>query len=112
MKKYLVITADTNDGDYITALNEITSEQLFLIQHIIDAIKAFKPYGDKWKHTTNYSNGDFVRKDLGEKTAEELYGQIPGFELFQEFIPVLDNNGIHTITNITVLEIFNETKLL
>jgi len=38
--KYIYITADTNDGDYIHELSEISDEHLEEIQPVIDAIKA------------------------------------------------------------------------
>ena len=31
MKKYIIITADTNDGDYVIEKSEITDEQIIKI---------------------------------------------------------------------------------
>ena len=79
MKKKIIIIADCNDGDYITSIQDITEKELNIIQPIIDAIKAFKPYTGKsetseWTHGNNYPSGNCYREDLGEKSAEDLYG--------------------------------------
>lgn len=117
MKQYIEITADTNDADYVNNRCEITNEELELIKPVIQAIKDFKPYVSKtedgkmdWKHDHNYPNGEFVREDLGEKTAEELYGHLEGFEIFNDFCPY-GEYGIHTIESIVILKA-EETKLL
>ena len=108
MKKFILIKADTNDADYITSKNEITDDQIELIKPVIQAIKDFKPYSTKtirwsdWTHDNNYPNGECCRKDLGEKSAEELYGHLKGFELFNDLIPG-DEYGINTIEEIVII---------
>ena len=118
--KYLNITADTNDGDYISNLSEISEEELEKILPVIEAIKNFKPYtvniteGDwshDWTHNNNYPVGDCHRKGSGEKSAHELYGHLPGFHLFDYMVPY-NEYGIHTITSIELLEVTDKKELL
>lgn len=113
MKK-LIIIADYNDADYITNIQDITEKELNLIQPVIDAIKAFKPYKGKseWDHGNNYPSGDCCREDLGEKSAESMYGHLTGFEMFNDMVPRDEYYGLHTIKHITLLEVSKETKLL
>jgi len=111
MKK-LIVKADTNDGDYITAVNEITEEEFYLISEVIDAIKQFKPYEEirfdiSWKHESNYPIGECHRSDLGEKSVEEMYGHLKGFKLFNDKFVPYNEYGIHTIKSI---ELINESK--
>lgn len=98
MTKYIIITADTNDGDYATEKSVITDEQIKLILPIIEEI--------------NKNNGQYGKGDVGEDfNAEENYGHLENFELFDEFTPY-GEYGIHTIESIEILEVINETKLL
>lgn len=119
MKKYLIITADTNDGDYVIEKREITDDKLELIKPVIQAIKDFKPYesdkcGFNMKHSHNYPKGDgeFIpREDLGEKSASELYGHLEGFNTFDDYCPY-GEYGIHTIDRVELLIIQDEIRLL
>ena len=117
MKKYLIITADSNDGDYLTSKHEITDEELELIKPVVEAIKNFKPYkvitrnNTKWNHCHNYPNNECCREDLGEKTTSELYGHLKGYNLFNDLIPY-NEFGIHTIESVEFLVVQDEIKLL
>lgn len=116
MKKFIIIKADTNDGDYITEKSKITDDQIKLITPVVDAIRNFEPYvGTKsdWihKHRHNFPYGECLRKDLGEKSPEEMYGHIEGFELFENLIPY-DEYGIHTIESVEIIEVTETEKLL
>lgn len=115
MKKYILIEADTNDGDYIMEKNEITDETLELIMPVIQAIKDFKPYigtrlDYKSLHGNNFPTNDCCREDLGEKSAKELYGHLEGYDYFREMCPSSEY-GIHTISDVTVLVVTEEIKL-
>lgn len=122
MKKYIVIKADTNDGDYVSEKSEITDYQIEQIKPLIEAIKNFQPYvgytkrnNDPWTHSHNFPIGELVRDDLGEKDAWEYYGS-QGFseellEIFYEFLPSSEF-GIHTIESIGILIVQDEIKLL
>lgn len=120
MKKYLIITADSCDKDYVTSRKLITDKELELIKPVIDDIRNFVPYvGTKpeyWKHkhTRNYPKGDCDRiplLDLGEKSAKDLYGHNDGFEIFDRFVP-FGVYGTHTIKSIELLIVQDEIKLL
>ena len=112
MKYEIAITADTNDGDYITEVSEISEEDLDTIKPLIQAIKEFKPYKNKYTHHHNYPWGEYVRDDMGEKSARELYKfDEEIFELFEEYIPY-GEYGIHTIESITICPLQKKTKLL
>lgn len=113
MAKYIIIQADTNDGDYIQEMSVITDEKLELIQPIITAIKEFKPYdgnvlmagGGPWKHYTNFPYSEHTRKDLGEKTVQELYGHL-GEEVLDAFLNYCPHGeyGFHSIEKIEIIE--------
>lgn len=119
-KRYeITITADVNDGDYITEVSPISEEDLKIIKPLIKAIKNFKPYETKskgstltWKHHHNYPSGEIVRGDLGEKYPDDLYDfDEKVFNLFEEFVPH-GEYGIHTIKSITVGPLQKKTRLL
>lgn len=110
MKKYLLIEADTNDVDYISSKNEVSDKEIEEIRPVALAIKAFKPYkrlinGKEVYFSHNYNSGDSRR--MYEFTPEELYGHIPGFELFDELRPH-GEYGIHTITRIEIIEVLEK----
>lgn len=124
MKYEITITADTNDADYITAVNPISEKELELIKPLISAIKKFKPYKVKYNrswgkheeatstHHHNYPIGDCLRGDMGEKSPEELYKfDSEVFELFEEYLPYSEY-GIHTIASVTICPLQEKIKLL
>ena len=104
---YIYIEVDTNDGDYIGILSRIKNETLKKIMPVIEAIKDFKPYKNPdinlyYEHDHNFPTGDCLRSDLGEKSSEELYGHLEGYEAFCNFLPYYEY-GFHTITEINIL---------
>jgi hypothetical protein len=121
MKKYLVITADTNDGDYVTEKHLVTDETLESLKPAIEAVKNFKPYTVRkfeidWTHNHNFPTGECCREDLGEKSPKEYY--VGGgfltedqFLDFEELVPYAEY-GIHTIKTVEILNVSEETKLL
>ena len=116
MKKIIVISADTNDADYIKSVNDITDEKLESIKPVIEAIKNFKPYkvikrGITWTHNSNYPCGEVYSKASGELSKDELYGHIEGFNDFDNLVPYSEY-GIHTIEFIKVLIVQEEIQLL
>lgn len=121
MKKYIEIVADTNDADYVTSRVLVTDKILEKIKPVIEAIKNFKPYEveyesyggrkSKTRHDHNYPNGECCREDMGEKTTQDLYGYLDGFEVFDEMVPY-GEYGIHTIISITLIVVAEETNLL
>jgi len=119
MEKFIIITADTNDGDYITERYKITDEQIAKIIPVVEAIKKikFEPYivtkPGYWSHkqNSNYPTGEMHRSDLGEKSAKDLYGHLEGFELFNSFCP-LGEYGIHTIVSVEIIQVAETINLL
>ena len=107
MKRILVVRADTNDADYVTQETPINDGELDLIKEVVNAIGEFKPYktqahGMDWKHEHNFPTGDCHRPDLNEKSAKELYGHLPGFELFVNYFLPWSEYGIHTIDSVEI----------
>lgn len=120
MKKYIYIIADTNDADYISNLEEITDAHLEKIMPMINAINEFQPYqwedndskfSHTWIHQHNFPNSEYTRTDLGEKTIEQLYGEVSGFEEFQDLAPY-GETGIHSIKVIKILTVTEELDLI
>jgi hypothetical protein len=112
----LLVEVDSNDGDYETNEFAIKEKELERVRPVIEAIAKFKPYkvknrGIEWPHSRNYPYGDCHRDDLGEKSAEELYGHIKGFEEFNEMVPQ-GEYGIHTITRCELREVVLKEKLI
>jgi len=119
MTKIITIEVDTNDGDYQSSNNKITLEEIELIKPIIEAIKNFKPYqSGKYiiEHAHNFPYGECLRRDLGEKSPQELYLDKPGVttKVWNKFIELLPycEYGFHTIESIKVREDVAEEILL
>lgn len=103
----ILLKADYNDADYVYKLTDITEDELQLIKPIIRSIKDFKSYSNN-SHITfhhNFPTEDLCRKDLGEKSVEELYGSFEGFNIFNKLIPYVEDWGIHTINEILLIDI-------
>ena len=122
MDKYIKITVDTNDADYVSELSKITDEELMKLKPLIEAIKEFKPYegygtsGRKFMHEHNYPSINseyFPRRDLGEKSPEEIYPNIDAdiHEMFQDMCP-FSEYGFHTVESITLLYVSDIEELL
>lgn len=115
MKKYLIIKADTNDADYITSKNEVTDEQLELLQPVFKVLQDRRKLFEKTKNWDLRHNWETNEIDNG-KTPQDLYvdeGLLTEeqVELFVEFLPY-DEYGIHTIEDIEILVVQESQKLL
>lgn len=119
MKLLALVQVDTNDGDYMTELTEIEDPKL--INRIAEAVSKFEPYesvgrgGTKWSHDHNYPF-NCAREDLGEKTPQEIY--VESGLLTEEELEEFESNyvpypemGFHSIVEIRILEVSNDTKL-
>lgn len=90
----IVITADTNDGDYVTKISDITSEDL----------KRFTPLISEIAKRVN--NHNWVTSEYGddEDRPENMYSQFAeSVEEFGEFVPH-GEDGVHTIESIVYYE--------
>jgi len=90
----IVITADTNDADYITKISDITPDELERFTPLIAEIaKKAKHYN--WD-TTEYGDD--------EDKPEIMYSQFAALmEEFGEFVPH-GEHGVHTIKSIVYYE--------
>lgn len=112
----ITIQADTNDGDCVTSVNDISEENLNKLRPLIEAIKNFKPYSSGnycGKHQSNYPVGECFREDLGEKPPEEIYDEFAKevFDIFEDLLPEYEW-GIHTIEKVEVCPKQKKEKLL
>lgn len=111
----LIVTADQNDGDYVTEITKITAKQLEKIMPVIEAVKNFKPYKvGGFTHGHNWPKGeDLPREDLGEKFPEEIYSDIDPklIELFNDMVPC-GQYSVHSIESIELIEVSKVTRLL
>lgn len=98
----IVITADTNDGDYVTEINKITQEELDEIFPVIEAIKKC-PEQHNWPAPVEYGF-DELKKRYPELSEEQI-------EIFDAWCPT-GEYGIHTIKSIVYYETPKKIKLL
>lgn len=106
--KTLLVTVDTNDGDYVREIVKIDDKTLEHFKPLIGKIKNFKPYtgtansGTTWKHIANFPVGDCLREDLGEKHPMELYNLTEEeYEYFVDAFRLYGGEwGFHTIKSI------------
>ena len=90
MKKYILITGDTDDGDLISSFTEIADSMVESFKTIAFAIK-------NCKHKYNYTCLDRVCDRY--PASYVLYGHLEKFELFDSCVPS-HLYGIHTINTI------------
>ena len=120
-RKFAIISVDINDDDIESHTIEITNEQATVLANVAKALKEFEPYGvDKNGYTRtfrhNFPTGECLRTDLGELPPEEYYletGKI-STEDFKEFLALLPypEYGFHTVTEIRILAVIGEIKLI
>lgn len=99
MKKYVIITADTNDGDYVTEKTSIDDSWVEKYSNLINSIRN--------------NSGSWT---TGEMQHMPLYEQYPDYdesklEKFDQYVP-RGEYGVHTIESIEILVVAEETKLL
>jgi hypothetical protein len=100
MKKYLIVKADYNDGDYVTQKSEIFDAEIPKIKEIISLISS--------NHRIQWRTGEEQRKHLTEQHPELSEEQI---QLLDTLTPY-GEYGVHTIVRIELLEVANEEVLL
>lgn len=113
MKKYIVVKTGVDVEEHLTKISEITDEQIELIRPVVLAIKEFKPdpsnmeEGALGSFTCNFCFGEECRQYSEEKTADDLYGHLSGYEMFKTFIPevVKESRNILSVEIFTVQEV-------
>ena len=92
MAKFIYIEGDANDGDYIGNFSKISDEHLELITPLLNAISC--------KEGCNYDTTPW--RDTSPRI---MYPQFSDkvFNTLENYIPY-GENGIHSITSITVIE--------
>lgn len=105
MNKYIEITADTNDGDYVSQRSKITDAQIEALKPVIKAIKAVGGHH-------NWETGEMIEG----RSPKELYLDTNilskhEVDLFYEFVPC-GEYGIHTIESVKILVVSEEISLL
>ncbi len=119
--RFLHVVADANDADYVEQLTPTTDADLDKLRPLFEAIKQFKPYEAKggrhdlvWTHDHNFPYGDACREDLGEKPVDKLYAaHQEALELFTgTYLPTDDSGSCHTVTEVRVLTVANDEKVI
>ena len=101
--KTLLVTVDTNDGDYVREIVKIDDKTLEHFKPLIEKIKNFQPYNNGgWSHHHNFPYGECLREDLGEKHPIELYNITEEeYEYFLDAFSLYGGEwGFHTIKSI------------
>lgn len=100
MNKILIVTADVDDGDYVTEFFPITDEEIIKIKHILSTIKL---------NDYRWETGEFRGKNNGPHQDYVLNNVLTDAdsEFFDQFCPVGDPNfpGIHTIVKVVIANI-------
>ena len=114
MKKYIYVTADTNDADYISEKNEITDEEIELIKPVIKAIKDYTEDSSIKHQIWNWWVIYGSRKE--NPTPQQLYVDTgkcsqEAFDKFRELVPY-NEHGVHTIESVEIIIVQEEIKLL
>lgn len=108
MKKYIIITADYNDGDYVTKKSEISDEQIEMMRNIVNKVDKIELYGGGYAGSFEWKTEDQQEEPLllahPELTEEEI-------KLLEKFRPCAEY-GIHSIEDIEILTVLEEEKLL
>jgi hypothetical protein len=120
-RKFAIISVDTNDGDIESHTIEVTEDQAMVLNNVAKAIKGFEPYetsglGFPVKHKDNFPTGMCLRTDMGQLPPEEYYVKTEKIspEDFTEFLDLVPycEHGFHTVTEIKILAVVGEIKLL
>ena len=94
--KYIIIEADTNNGDYVTECSLINDNEIELLKPIVEAIKNID--NDNWETGECCCEHDPYGLYVETKilTEEQV-------DWFQQFVPY-GEYGIHTIESILIME--------
>ena len=114
MKKYIVITADMNDGDYTTEISLIKDIEEWITKEEIEQL--FTKLGNVLKEHSPKHGHNWPTYDGSKETPYTLYSGYlteEEIETIQElgYIPY-GEDGIHTIKSIEILTVIEKLKLL
>lgn len=94
----VVVKADVNDGDYIEEISEFSEREIKLIKPLLQKVaKALNKNEGKWEDTDEYI-------EKGWLTKTEVNS-------FENLVPIMDNQDVHTITDITVYKYSEKTRI-
>ena len=96
--KYIEIKADTNDADYVSAINEISDKDLEKIMPLIELIKKFDQ-AHEWGY--NYPRSEYCTDQSAFAYYEENGITYKQFDLFSNYLPYHDPS-IHSIEMIRI----------
>lgn len=104
MKKYIVIEADINDGDYVTQKTEITDEQIIKLKEILAKMPRQKNYKGEELPEIRYETREIGNDD--KEDSDYQYITYEEKQFLSKFLPSGDYNysGIHTIENIQIVQ--------
>ena len=98
-KKLMIVTADTNDGDYVDETNYVTEEIINSVKKVLAVIE---------KHDNHWSNGDM--RDSGTMSKIEKKLSKKDHEAFLSVVP-RGEHGIHTIVSVKIYTVIKEESL-
>ena len=120
-RKFAIVTVDVNDGDHESHCIEVTEEDAMVLGRVAKALKEFEPYeaqahGLTIKYEHNFPTGECLRTDMGELPPEEYYLETDkinqeDFLAFMDLVPYTEF-GFHTVTEIRILAVIGEIKLI
>ena len=110
MKTIVLVTADTNDADYITEIADKYGTDSESIERLKEIIKTIKDSGRIDFYGIKWNNHEYKR----DEPPEEMYRDILSFddvEFLQGYLPY-GEYGIHTIYKIRILKVEEEEFIL
>lgn len=106
----LIVSADTNDADYVTQETKVTVKDLEFVKKVV---KVIKKKGYKYQSAYHWGFGEACD---AENDPKKLY--IPELteheiEVFEDkYVPPGHDYGVHSLHSITLLEVASSKALL
>lgn len=107
----LVITADTNDADYVTETHKVTQEDINKLAPIVQAIKTRNASTRRGSGQYNWAVGELAGRREGPGVVYKDILTEDQIEWFTELCP-MGEYGIHTIESIEYYPMPLKVKLL
>jgi hypothetical protein len=105
MTKFIIVTGDENDGDYISRATKITEEELKEIRPVIEVLRKEGKDRDGY----NWATYDSADPDPYKKYKDILTDM--QIEMFNEFVPH-GENGISSISELKILTVTNIEEII